>query len=61
VRAFVAQNLDQESDPFMSVDGEGFKWDTIHVEVLPRAGTILSLDGRFFHTRFVHKDHDRGK
>jgi hypothetical protein len=45
----------------MSVDGEGFKWDTIHVEVLPRAGTILSLDGRFFHTRFVHKDHDRGK
>jgi sphingosine kinase len=53
VRAFIAENLDKAAQPMFTIDGEAFPWDSFHVEVLPRAASFLSLDGRFFHSRFV--------
>lgn len=42
----------------MYVDGEAFEFSSYHVEVLPRAARVLSLDGRFFVSDFLKK-HDQ--
>jgi len=55
-RAFTVENLDKANQPMFTIDGEAFPWDSFHVEVLPRAATFLSLDGRFYHSRFVTSD-----
>lgn len=56
VRGYVVENLDKKAQEYTTIDGEAYKWDTLHVEVLPRAATLLSLDGRFVHSVFVLKD-----
>lgn len=53
VRGFVVENLDKANQPAFTIDGEAFPWDSFHVEALPRAATMLSLDGRFYHSSFV--------
>ncbi|KAI9632026.1 putative D-erythro-sphingosine kinase [Dioszegia hungarica] len=58
VSAFVAENLDPRAQPHFTIDGEAFEFSSYHVEVLPRAARVLSLDGRFFVSDFLKK-HDQ--
>lgn len=57
VRAYTVENLDKKNQPSFTLDGEAYDWDTFHVEVLPRGATLMSLDGRFFHSPFVFNDY----
>lgn len=52
VRAYTCTNLDKKAQPQFTIDGEAFAWDEFHVEVLPRAGTVASLDGRLYSSDF---------
>lgn len=60
VRSYTVENLDKKAQPSFTVDGEAYDWDTFHVEVLPRAATLMSLDGRYYHSEFVLKDPSAG-
>lgn len=60
VRGYTAENLDKVAQPKFTIDGEGFDFDSFHVQVLPKAACMLSLDGRFFHSDFVGKHHTHG-
>lgn len=53
VRGYTVENLDKERQPKLTIDGEGYEWDTFHVEVLPRAATLLALDGHFYQGEFL--------
>ncbi|CAK9780726.1 unnamed protein product [Cutaneotrichosporon oleaginosum] len=55
VRAYTVENLDKEKQPLFTVDGEAFEWDSFHVEVLPRAATLLALDGHYYQGEFVEQ------
>lgn len=52
VRGYTCTNLDKKHQPQFTIDGEAFAWDEFHVEVLPRAGTVASLDGRLYISEF---------
>lgn len=52
VRGYTCKNLDKKHQPQFTIDGEAFDWDEFHVEVLPRAGTVASLDGRLYVSDF---------
>lgn len=52
VRGYTCKNLDKKHQPQFTIDGEAFDWDEFHVEVLPRAGTVASLDGRLYISDF---------
>lgn len=53
VRAFTAENLETNKECSVTLDGEGYRFESFHVEVLPRAATLCSLDGRFYLSEFV--------
>lgn len=42
------------------VDGESFDFTSFHVEVLPRAARVLSLEGRFHVSEFLKKHDTKG-
>lgn len=55
VRGYTVDNLDKEGQPKLTIDGEGYDWDSFHVEVLPRAATLLALDGHFYQGEFLEQ------
>ena len=38
-------------------DGEGFDFDEFHIEMMPAAARIMTLDGRYYISDFL-KQHD---
>lgn len=52
IRGYTCKNLDKKHQPQFTIDGEAFDWDEFHVQVLPRAGTLASLDGRLYISDF---------
>ncbi|GMK53631.1 hypothetical protein CspeluHIS016_0102170 [Cutaneotrichosporon spelunceum] len=53
VLGYTVENLDKEGQPKLTIDGEGYDWHSFHVEVLPRAATLLALDGHYYQAEFL--------
>ncbi|BEI82958.1 hypothetical protein CcaverHIS002_0308260 [Cutaneotrichosporon cavernicola] len=53
VLGYTVENLDKKGQPKLTIDGEGYDWDSFHVEVLPRAATLLALDGHYYQAEFL--------
>lgn len=61
VKGYTCKNLDRQRQPQFTIDGEAFDWDEFHVEVLPRAGTVASLDGRLYVSDFFKNPSPKAK
>jgi sphingosine kinase len=53
----MAENLDPQAQALFTLDGEAFPFTSFHVEVHPRLANILSLEGHFFISDFLKKNH----